>query len=128
MAPSCILAVKTDLQHTEDMRPVTAIPKSQEAGGFKLRCLVVFCDVIRQIRSIDCSIHITLNTIYKHYIKPIVLVPEVVIGTIRGDRTLNKMAAVQNGFCHISTIVHTPHAPLPPGMYETYFILFLGLV
>ena len=24
------------------------------------------------------------------------------------------MAAVQNGFCHISTIVHTPRAPPPP--------------
>ena len=54
MAPSCILAVKTDLQHTEDMRPVTAIPKAQEAADFKLHSLVVFCDVIRQIRSIDC--------------------------------------------------------------------------
>ena len=31
--------------------------------------------------------------------------------------------------CHISTIVHAPHTPPPPpGMYETYFILFLGLV
>ena len=49
VAPSCILAVKTDLQHTEDMRPVTAIPKAQETEGFKLRGLaVVFCDVIRQ--------------------------------------------------------------------------------
>ena len=60
MAPSCILAVKTDLQHTEDMRPVTAIPKAQETEGFELRGLVVFCDVIRQIRSIDWSIPITL--------------------------------------------------------------------
>ena len=61
VAPSCILAVKTDLQHTEDMRPVTAIPKAQENEGFELRGLVVFCDVIRQVRSIDWSIPITLS-------------------------------------------------------------------
>ena len=65
VAPSCILAVKTDLQSPENMRPFTAIPKAQESGGFKLRCLVVFCDVIRQIRSIDCSIPITFSPIFK---------------------------------------------------------------
>ena len=65
MAPSCLLAVKTDLQHTEDMRPVTAIPKAQETEGFELRGLVVFCDVIRQVRSIDWSIPITFSPIFK---------------------------------------------------------------
>ena len=65
VAPSCILAVKTDLQHTEDMHPFTAIPKAQEAADFKLHSLVVFCDVIRQIRSIDWSIPITFSPIFK---------------------------------------------------------------
>ena len=53
MAPSCILAVKTDLQHTEDMHPFTAIQKAQETGGFKLRGLAVVCDVIIRQGSLD---------------------------------------------------------------------------
>ena len=32
----------------------------------------------------------------------------------------------QNGFCHISTIVYTPRAPPPPGMYQTYFYVLPG--
>ena len=36
------------------------------------------------------------------------------IGSLSLLICINKMAAVQNGFCHISTIVHTPHAPLHP--------------
>ena len=36
------------------------------------------------------------------------------------------MAAVQNGFCHISTIVHTPRAPPPPRNVSDLFYFVPG--